>query len=117
MLKKVVHYNANYKQITIEESSLEKYVKVCNQIGKLEEEKKKLESVINIDLFNAMDKMSMKNYEFMLKDYKMTASITSGYEKKTFDTKTFKEKEKDLYNSYLKTSYVNPKLSLNIEKL
>lgn len=117
MLKKVVHYNSNYKEINIEESSLNKYIKICNKLKDLEKEKKDLESLINKDLMNAMSSMKMKKYDFEIKDYKLTASITSGYVKQVFDTKKFKENEEELYNSYLKSSFVSDKLSLSIEKM
>lgn len=117
MLKKVVHYNSYYKEINVDEASLNKYIKVCNKLKDLEEEKKELEKSLNDDLMFAMNKMDMKKYDFSLKDYKVIASITSGYEKKVFDMKRFKEEKEDMYNDYLKSSFVKEKLNLSIEKL
>lgn len=116
-MRKIVHYNGNYKTITIDDFSLDKYLKICSKIEVLEEEKKKLENELSEDLHIALNKIEKKKYEFSSKNYKLVASITSEYTKQVFKSSKLKEDDEALYNKYLEPSVVGEKLKLEVVKI
>lgn len=115
MKKKIIHYDNNFKKITIDDTTLDNYINVCNEIAKLQKQKEEMESNFKSDLKNAIEKLGKKNYSFFKDNYELIASVTSGYTKNVFNTSKFKEEHTKTYWKYTQEVDVDSSIKLSIK--
>lgn len=108
--KKIVHYSN--KNITIDVEITKEYIELKKKINKLTEQLKPIEDTLKQELRDVMRKIDVNKFS----SNGLSVSLKKDYTKKYFDTESFKENEKELFDKYQSYTDVKGSLSISIDK-
>lgn len=108
-MKKLVHKKLN--ELVIDKEVASKYIKLCKQLEKIQNELKPLEKQLKEELIKTLDLIGKTDFS----SNGISGKLINAYIKNQLDTTLLKRTDLDTYNKYLKQVEIKENIRLEVE--